>query len=351
MGSVKDLEILEPASESSTGTALFRFSDRYSVFDWGEMPDHIPGKGKALNMMSAWNFLQLEQEGMGSHFLSLYEDVSAPRFDVTRPSSVMKVKMTRVIPIQNEYELYRNTSAPHYLIPLEIIFRNGLPKGSSMFRKLAAAKDDPTKTRKLLASLGLDSIPNPGDMLPKPVYDFTTKLEASDRALSDDEALRISGLSERAFADLRHLAGKVNSFITRHAESRGFRHFDGKIEAMYHHGEIVLVDVLGTFDENRFLFEDEQVSKEILRQAYIKLQPDFVNAVDEAKKIAADKGEKEWKPYCRVQPRSLPARFIELVSQIYRSGANQYLGQTVFPDVPPLASLIPELRKAKEELA
>ena len=22
--------------------------DRYSVFDWGEMPDHLPGKGRAL---------------------------------------------------------------------------------------------------------------------------------------------------------------------------------------------------------------------------------------------------------------------------------------------------------------
>lgn len=39
MGSVKDLKILKKPAENSLGVVRFVFSDRYSVFDWGEMPD------------------------------------------------------------------------------------------------------------------------------------------------------------------------------------------------------------------------------------------------------------------------------------------------------------------------
>src|SRR5690606_331179 len=34
---------------------VFEFSDRYSIFDWGEMPDHLEGKGEALAFMG-WFF-------------------------------------------------------------------------------------------------------------------------------------------------------------------------------------------------------------------------------------------------------------------------------------------------------
>ncbi len=48
MGSVKDLVVLENPAKNKTGKAQFVFSDRYSVFDWGEMPDHIQAKGASL---------------------------------------------------------------------------------------------------------------------------------------------------------------------------------------------------------------------------------------------------------------------------------------------------------------
>ncbi|GAG55731.1 unnamed protein product, partial [marine sediment metagenome] len=40
-GSVKDLEILSRPEDNKMGIGRFHFSDRYSVFDWGEMPDHL----------------------------------------------------------------------------------------------------------------------------------------------------------------------------------------------------------------------------------------------------------------------------------------------------------------------
>ena len=56
------------------GTGRFLFSDRYSVFDWGEMPDHIDGKGAALCLMGAYCFEQLEKKGVKTHYHGLVDE-------------------------------------------------------------------------------------------------------------------------------------------------------------------------------------------------------------------------------------------------------------------------------------
>ena len=39
------------------------------VFDWGEMPDHIKGKGAALAPCGAYRFFeQLEKKGLNTHY-------------------------------------------------------------------------------------------------------------------------------------------------------------------------------------------------------------------------------------------------------------------------------------------
>src|SRR4030042_7173989 len=68
----------------------------------------------------------------------------------------------------------------NYLIGLEILFRNGLPQGSSMLKRLEEARtaSDPRRAvRALLRELGLKDEPKPGDLLPRPVMSFTTKSE------------------------------------------------------------------------------------------------------------------------------------------------------------------------------
>ncbi|MCF7804685.1 MAG: phosphoribosylaminoimidazolesuccinocarboxamide synthase [Candidatus Marinimicrobia bacterium] len=350
MGSVKDLTVLEAPTADELGVGKFTFSDRYSVFDWGEMPDHIPGKGQSLAMMAAYNFEELEKRGVTSHFISLYsKDDEGAGFDPAEPSETMFVKLTRVLPIDNNYAEYQK-GIQHFLIPLEIIYRNGAPKGSSLFKKLERARGNEKEFQKILDSLNLDEEPQPGDFFPEPVYDFTTKLESTDRPVTEKQAQRMSGLEDPAFGELTRLARLVNDFITERAEQVGLQHYDGKIETMYNHGRVQLVDVLGTFDENRFLYDGEQVSKETLRQAYKAYQPEWVEAVDQAKKEAAANDDSNWKSYCAKEPEPLPDELITLVSQIYKAGANLYLGHDTFTDVPPLKDLIPELKKQKEQL-
>ena len=80
------------------GTGRFLFSDRYSVFDWGEMPDHIEGKGAALCLMGAYCFEQLEKLGVKTHYRGLVDEKGkAVRVgDLKEPSSIMEVALVNV---------------------------------------------------------------------------------------------------------------------------------------------------------------------------------------------------------------------------------------------------------------
>jgi len=54
-GSVK--RVWRPAGDD--GSYWFEFTDDYSVFDWGKMPDTIANKGKALVALGAFFFQYL----------------------------------------------------------------------------------------------------------------------------------------------------------------------------------------------------------------------------------------------------------------------------------------------------
>ena len=64
MGSVKDLIVLKEAKNNQLGLGRFVFTDRYSVFDYGEMPDKIDGKGESLCLISAYFFEILNKKGI-----------------------------------------------------------------------------------------------------------------------------------------------------------------------------------------------------------------------------------------------------------------------------------------------
>ncbi|MQY76696.1 MAG: phosphoribosylaminoimidazolesuccinocarboxamide synthase [Spirochaeta sp.] len=368
MGSVKDLIVLEQAFENRAGVGHFVFSDRYSVFDWGEMPDHIPNKGRALAFMAAFNFEELERRGIRSHYRGLaVSKGKVARFPDLRESGagakladpVMEIDLARVYyPVAREFfssqggkEVVYDYSffdtnrgrINNYLIGLEIIFRNGLPLGSSVFGSLERAAmiseraESSRRQAEILKGLGLDHLPQPGEMLPAPVMNFTTKLESGDRSLTAEEALFISGLAEDKFRELSSLALRVNDCITELACRAGFQHFDGKIEVVYDNA-LSVCDVLGTFDENRFAFNGEQISKEVLRQWYKKNQPEFGVACGSWKK----KG-RGWQRQCPVKPVELPRELLDLVSKLYMAGCNRYTGRRVF-DVPELEIVLEKLR-------
>ena len=367
MGSVKDLIVLEQAFENRAGVGNFTFSDRYSVFDWGEMPDHILNKGRALAFMAAFNFEELERRGIKSHYRGLagskgkvmrFSDLQESSAGAKLADPVIQIELARVYhPVAREFfssegdrEVIYDYSffdanrgrVNNYLIGLEIIFRNGLPLGSSVFGSLERAAmisdraESSRRQAEILKGLGLDDLPQAGQMLPAPVMNYTTKLESGDRTLTAEEAFFISGLEEDEFRKLSSLALRVNDCITELACRAGFQHFDGKIEVVYDNA-LSVCDVLGTFDENRFALNGEQISKEVLRQWYKKNQPEFGAACESWKKKGPG-----WQLQCPVKPVKLPRELVDLVSQLYMAGCNRYTGRKLFA--------VLELEKVLEKL-
>ncbi|MGC8814471.1 phosphoribosylaminoimidazolesuccinocarboxamide synthase, partial [Dictyoglomus sp.] len=140
MGSVKDLIIIESPTEKSLGRGRFVFSDRYSVFDYGEMPDHIDDKGKAICIATAYFFEKLENLGIKTHYVGLVEDDKIKTlYELKKPTNVMEFKMVRVIKPDlkdniYDYSVFKKEKS-NFLIPLEVIYRNSLPEGSSVFER------------------------------------------------------------------------------------------------------------------------------------------------------------------------------------------------------------------------
>lgn len=344
MGSVKDLGILKQATPTESGLGIFTFSDRYSVFDWGEMPDNIPGKGFSLCMMAAWNFERLEDMGIRTHYLGVLDNTLNPvkTTELTEPSNKMLVKLVRVIKPEFNNGNYDYSSlingrgqSDNFVVPLEVIYRRGAPKGSSLFRTIAKyeAEGMHDELQLLLDCYGLTEKPVPGQLFPKTGYDFTTKFEKGDRKVNDKEAYEISGLTHEQFMQLQTMRNGVVEFVSGRAAEVGMVDYDGKHEYTYS-GGTSLADAVGTFDENRFMLNDEQVSKEFLRQHYQVNQPEWVEDINRAKEEARNDGIQDWKTLVTSAPKHLDTKLVRLVGEMYVAGAQRYTALKAFGTVP-----------------
>lgn len=336
MGSVKDLIVIEKSLKNRTGRGRFIFSDRYSVFDWGEMPDHIPNKGKSLCISAAYFFEKLESIGVRTHYFGLVEDNKTKKLsNLKRPADTMKVKLVRVLePLQKgstyDYSIYK-TENNNFLIPLEIIYRKSLPQGSSVFKRL---KEGNLK----LKDFNLQEAPLPGQILDKPFLDVSTKLEASDRYLGWKEAKEIACLNSQEIAEIKRITLLTNELIGQEANKIGLKYEDGKIEFGFDEDRnLVVVDVLGTLDECRFTFKGMPISKEIARLYYRKT-PWFKELID-----AKKKDELSWKDKVNLSPPTLPPRLKELISMAYGAFTNEITKKEWFGGILPIQEILREI--------
>ncbi|MGM0591385.1 MAG: phosphoribosylaminoimidazolesuccinocarboxamide synthase, partial [Halobacteriota archaeon] len=315
------------------GRGRFVFTDDYSVFDWGKMPDELPGKGASLCTTGAFNFELLDDEGIPTHYRGVVEDREVVALDdAAGPPREMAIELTQVpdLPYEGgeyDYDAYHDAAGTNYLIPLEIVFRNTVPVGSSLRRRA-----DP-------ATFGLDDDEWPAEVvdLPEPVVEFSTKYEEQDRYLDREVADRIAG--HASIDQLEALALEVDRHLTERAEETGFVHEDGKIECLYYDGDVVVADVVGTFDENRFSYDGQEVSKEVVRQFCKRESPEWVEAVSAAKSEATERGIADWRSLCAVDPPTLPESVVEAVADMYAAGTNAYTGSEWF-DAPEMSAAV-----------
>jgi len=336
MGSVKDLIVLREPTEDRAGVGRFIFSNRYSVFDWGEMPDHIVDKGKAICLAAAHFFERLEELGVKTHYIGVVEDGRVKRVDsLGGPSDTMEFKLFRVIrPSVHggsyDYSVYQGERG-NFLIPLEVVYRNALPEGSSIFKRLRNGS-------LRLEEIGLEDAPKPGQVLEKPILEVSTKLEASDRYMGWDEARRICGLSEGELEEIREITLLIDRVITEESSRIGLIHEDGKVEFGFdEERNLVVVDAVGTLDECRFTCDGLPVSKELARIFYRGTE--WYRKVEEAK----DRDRLSWKALV-APPPPMPAELVDLISSLYEAYTNELTGRNWF-DAPSLKETIHRIRE------
>jgi phosphoribosylaminoimidazole-succinocarboxamide synthase len=337
MTSVKEFRVEREAAADDLGRGAFVFTDDYSVFDWGKMPDAIPNKGASLCAMGAHNFRLLEAAGIPTHYEGVVVNGTVRDLaDVVTPPREMAIQLTQVPDLPHDgrdydYDAYYEAAGRNYLIPLEVVFRNTVPVGSSLRSRADPADFD----------LEYDEWPEEALDLPEPVVEFSTKLEESDRYLDRAEADRIAG--DASIAALEDVALSVNELVTERAREVGMVHEDGKIECFYFDGEIHVADVVGTFDENRFSYDGQEMSKEVLRQYHRRTQQEWVQAVSDAKEAAKERDVADWRALCDESPDPLPDHVIDAARDLYTAGANAYIGRDLF-DAPALDDAVETVR-------
>ena len=322
------------------GIGRFRFSDRYSVFDWGEMPDLISRKGEALCIMGAYCFERLEED-LRTHYRGLIDNhgKTVRLDDLKHPSNTMEISLVNVYRpkvvneggrLRYDYTVY-TPELLNCLIPLEIIYRNGLPEGSSVFRRLEQGLTT-------FKQLGLNHYPKPGETLQKPIFDVSTKLEEKDRYVTWTEAMEIAGTTHGELSEIKRVLSSVDAAITQIASRAGLKNEDGKIELAFDdERQLMVVDVVGTLDECRFTYDGLHVSKEIARQFYRKTE--WFKDVEEAKKKAEAEGVQDWKKLCRSSPSKLDPELNTIISEMYLAASNELTQKKMF-DAPTLSEVI-----------
>jgi len=354
-GSVKDIEYLKSPKMNELGVGRFHFSDRYSIFDWGEMPDHIRSKGQSLCIMGAFNFEMMEKQGYKTHYRGLvtederligFEDIDNLGGEIP---NIMEIKLSNVIKPEEkivqdgsliyEYDKYYTlySSGFTYQIPTENIHRFYLPASSSIFKRLERGEVN-------IEDFGLRVHPKPGQKLETPIVDFSSKFEEGDRYVSRKEALSMTGFPIEKFESFAKDVLEMGLLISKRAEKVGLIYLDGKVEAFCYNNDYFWSDVVGTQDEGKFEFEGISTDKEVFREPYRILQPEWVGEIDRAKNESRLRGITDWKTLCQHKPKKLSDELLRIGSQIYMSSTNKYIKKKIF-EVPSLTEVVKMYRE------
>jgi len=380
-GSVKNLRVIKKPTQGSAGVYLFEFTDDYSIFDYGKMPDTLNNKGSSLAMMSAfifermerpktwkeledsgiWKGLQdnalrtslgsspllkeLKKHGMKTHYIGL-RDKHGKRVrcdDLKEPTNIIEVKAFNIVrPSKGVIggNAVWNYTALHpglrnYLIPLENVFRFGVPRGSSFLKR----------NPDYYPWLGLTRMPQEGQWLPFPIIEYFSKLEPGDRLLPLESAVNFSGLPTEKFQEMRDLTFLSALYLYNFFARAGIELWDGKLEFSRTNG-IILSDAV-TPDELRLVKDSIQISKEPIRQYYRKYHSRFIEDIAKAKEISLGKegkiGDIMRNDLGRTPERMEPA-FKKAAEDMYVALTVETTGLSLFPEARPLREVIERIK-------
>lgn len=328
--------------KAGTGPYIIEFSDRYDVVGWGEMPDELQGKAAGLAFL-AWFFFdhlgkpeswqdnaifagvnggatlqRLQRDGLAHHMLGLAGGDLRPltlEREILSPSKLLLVK-----PLAYPQDSVRDDQPVERVLPfaLQFTFTGDKPAVAFVSDEDGSAISPATATSKgKLSAAELEEL----ELLAKLV------------------ALRLRATCQQVGAELAQ--GTLHFAVTgtAGANPRGF----------------MLVDSLGP-DELRMYIGQTELSQDVLRQAY--RGTNWMLAVEKAKAMAAERGDRDWKRICqeelKAQPPLLSPIVKEKAAMVYKSLAREFCqrhyGKPVFSaawELPRMvASLAPRPQKA-----
>ncbi len=354
-GSVKNLRGPLPGKNE----IVFEFTDDFSVFDWGKMPDAIPGKGAALLALAAHLFRELshpsswrgffkssdgaemfrtlprkfsdlapnlrrelESVGMRSCFRGLYPSAKKPegllveRLELLPPAEVRESSGA----IRFDYSQV-GLKTPGALIPLEVVFRHGLTDKSSFFER------NPGTSLK------------PGHVFATPLIEFFTKLEPTDRFIpTESEIFTVGRIDSATLLELELRSVFLSVWLKRECALRDLELIDGKFEwGLDRESRIMLADAIGP-DELRLVekrrgfhvdpanpTKPARLSKEFLREYYRGSA--WFQELTELKK--GGDLEPGWQHTVQAPVPLLPQEAVDRAVALYRSLERRFRPQTV----------------------
>ena len=332
---------------------IFEFSDRYSVFDWGAMPDQLENKGDCLAYM-AWLFFDILgdakrwedwkmsdwankkfqdnptykdilKNGVRNHCVGLVDEnnLDINGKGISKHLAVKAVNVYNPTPKTEDGKLTWDYTAyskrpTNSLVPLEVIFRFGVPAGSSLMKRVGDAE--------YLKSLGLENAPVTGEKFDFPVLEYSTKLETTDRYITQDNAVNIASLTPVEKERLDSMVSLLSLRLKDIFSEIGIELWDGKFELAFSENVdeqgnryFVLVDSIGP-DELRLTYKGVQLSKESIRYCYRSSL--WYKDLEKAKELADERGEKDWKKICIEELKSTPPHLdkevVEKFSMMYK---------------------------------
>ncbi len=307
-GSVKNVYQTDEANR-----LCFAYTDDYSVFDWGKMPDTITGKGKILAEMGEFFFKQIEDIACWERLGLTADDTLTPHIPmahhmVERQENRLLVKKVRVPHIFPKrvagllvYDYQQATQGERRLIPLEVLFRFGVPAGSSLLK------------RQSWYPFAIEE----GIEFSQPLIEFSTKLEKKDRVISYQEAsliLQDITLLQELHAKTRAVALFLKALLAE----QGLKLWDGKLEWGYMNGTLHLIDSIGP-DELRVSQEGVVFSKQFLRDFYQNSA--WESAINKGLELAQQRGEADWVHIVQnelgQQPQPLSTPYLEAAVALY----------------------------------
>lgn len=204
------------------------------------------------------------------------------RFKILKPTRMQMPDGTSVF----DYSGY--TRKDGFVVPLEFIVRFGITSASSVYRKYQQL-DAASKT-KFEAELGATKPLEAWQYLEKPITDFTTKFEPTDRMLSKQEALLTSSLSGRLFHKGTKMAVLGAWAVRQMIAPLGLKMWDIKWEFALDQSDLIYVD---TIDPDSFRatleieFENQNFvvhcNKQAMRDYFQLLHGDWIDAINQSK--------------------------------------------------------------------